>query len=79
MIFTGSQHLEQRRREYWKILGKSIYKTVSYLEREDAINLIRQPVEGREHGFGFLPFVAVDPHFNQRGRHTDLTALRRRP
>ncbi len=47
MIFTGSQYLEQRRREYWKILGKSIYKTVSYLERDDAVSLIRQPVEGR--------------------------------
>jgi len=49
MIFTGSQHLEQRRREYWKVLGKSLYKTVSYLEREDAVNLVRQPVEGRVH------------------------------
>lgn len=47
MVFTGSQHLEQRRRDYWSILGKSGYKTVSYLERDDAINLIRQPVEGR--------------------------------
>ena len=47
LIFTGSQHLEQRRREYWKILGKSIYKMISYLEREDAINLVRKPVEGR--------------------------------
>jgi hypothetical protein len=47
MVFTGSQHLEQRRRDYWSILGKSGYKTVSYLEREDALALIRQPVEGR--------------------------------
>jgi hypothetical protein len=46
-IFTGSQHLEQRRREYWKILGRSIYKTVSYLDRDDAVQLIRKPVEGR--------------------------------
>lgn len=47
MVFTGSQHLEQRRHDYWSILGKSGYKTVSYLERDDAISLIRQPVEGR--------------------------------
>ena len=47
LIFTGSQHLEQRRREYWKILGKSIYKMISFLEREDALKLIRRPVEGR--------------------------------
>jgi hypothetical protein len=31
MVFTGSQHLEARRAEYWKILGKSLYKTISYL------------------------------------------------
>ena len=46
LVFTGSQHLEQRRREYWKILGRSIYRQISYLERQDALNLIRKPVEG---------------------------------
>lgn len=46
VIFTGSRSLEARRREYWKILGKSIYKTISYLEHEDAVRLIRKPVEG---------------------------------
>ncbi|HET9326042.1 MAG TPA: PEGA domain-containing protein, partial [Candidatus Eisenbacteria bacterium] len=47
MIFTGSQHLEARRRDYWNVLGKSIFKQVSYLEREDAESLIRQPVKGK--------------------------------
>jgi PEGA domain-containing protein len=47
VVFTGSQHLEQRRQEYWKILGKSLHKMISFLEREDALSLIRQPVEGR--------------------------------
>jgi hypothetical protein len=47
VVFTGSQHLEQRRQEYWKILGKSVHKMISFLEREDALNLIRKPVEGR--------------------------------
>lgn len=47
LIFTGSQHIEQRRREYWKILGRSLYKTISFLERSDALNLIQKPVEGR--------------------------------
>jgi hypothetical protein len=46
LIFTGSQHLEARRRDYWKILGKSIYKTISYLEHEDALALIQKPVAG---------------------------------
>jgi len=49
LIFTGSQHLEQRRKDYWKILGKSLYKMISFLEREDALNLMRKPVEGRVH------------------------------
>jgi hypothetical protein len=47
VVFTGSQHLEQRRQEYWKILGKSLHKMISFLERDDALNLIRKPVEGR--------------------------------
>ncbi len=47
LVFTGSQHLEERRREYWKILGKSIFKTISYLERDDATKLVTQPVAGR--------------------------------
>src|SRR5205085_1206736 len=49
VIFTGSQHLEARKAEYWRILGKSIYKTISYLDRSDALRLIRDPVEGRLH------------------------------
>jgi hypothetical protein len=47
LIFTGSQHLEERRRDYWSILGKSIYKQISYLDHDDAIKLVREPVAGR--------------------------------
>jgi hypothetical protein len=47
LVFTGSQHLDQRKREYWKILPKSIYRQISYLQREDALKLITKPVEGR--------------------------------
>jgi hypothetical protein len=70
MIFTGSQHLEQRRRDYWSILGKSIYKTVSYLERDDAVSLIRQPVEGRlryddEAVEGIVRLTAGQPFYTQ--------------
>jgi hypothetical protein len=46
LVFTGSQHLDQRRRDYWKILGKSIWKQISYLERSDTQKLICRPVEG---------------------------------
>jgi hypothetical protein len=44
LVFTGSQHLEARRREYWRILGKSLYRRISYLDRKDALNLIQKPV-----------------------------------
>ena len=48
LILTGSQHLDHRRREYWeKFLPKSDFRMISFLEREDAISLIRKPVEGR--------------------------------
>ena len=47
LVFTGSQHLDQRHASYWKILGKSIWKQISYLERSDAQKLICRPVEGR--------------------------------
>lgn len=49
VVFTGSQHLEQRRHEYWRILGKSLYRSISYLNVKDAIDLIQKPVEGRVH------------------------------
>ncbi len=52
LIFTGSQDIEERRRRYWRILPKSIYRRISYLQRTDAVNLIQQPVAGR---------VAYDP------------------
>ena len=48
LVFTGSQHIDRRRRDYWeKFLPKSHFKTISYLERQDAMNLVTKPVEGR--------------------------------
>lgn len=44
LVFTGSQHLERRQRSYWRILGASTYKRISYLDRDDALNLITKPV-----------------------------------
>src|SRR5207302_6178795 len=50
IIFTGSQNLEDRRRDYWKIfLSRSQYRPISYLERSDALDLILKPVEGQVH------------------------------
>src|SRR5207247_1069863 len=33
MVFTGSQYLEQRRRDYWRLLARSHHKMISYLAR----------------------------------------------
>jgi ligand-binding sensor domain-containing protein/AAA+ ATPase superfamily predicted ATPase len=46
-IFTGSRHLEQRSIRYWSILiGKSIYRKISFLSELDAMRLIKEPVKG---------------------------------
>lgn len=47
LIFTGSEHVEQRQRDYWKILGRSMHRRISYLHKDDALRLIREPVSGR--------------------------------
>ena len=44
-IFTGSTNLEDRKVEVWKsLLGKSIYRKISYLSRGDTARLITEPV-----------------------------------
>jgi len=45
-VFTGSRHLEQRKRlDYWRVLfGKSLYRRISFLSRDDTIRLITEPV-----------------------------------
>jgi ligand-binding sensor domain-containing protein/AAA+ ATPase superfamily predicted ATPase len=46
-IFTGSRHLEQRNPRYWQILiGKSLYRKISFLSEKDTLRLIREPVRG---------------------------------
>ncbi|MDQ1329092.1 MAG: hypothetical protein QG641_2381, partial [Candidatus Poribacteria bacterium] len=46
-IFTGSRHLEQRNPRYWSILiGKSIYRKISFLSELDTMRLIKEPVKG---------------------------------
>jgi AAA+ ATPase superfamily predicted ATPase len=48
-VFTGSRHLEQRKHiEYWRVLfGKSLYRRVSFLSREDTFRLITEPVRNQ--------------------------------
>jgi cytoskeletal protein RodZ len=45
-IFTGSTNLEDRQTEVWKsLLGKSIYRKISYLSRNDTQRLITEPLK----------------------------------
>jgi ligand-binding sensor domain-containing protein len=45
-IFTGSRHLEQRNVAYWRVLiGKSLYRRISFLSERDALRLITEPVK----------------------------------
>jgi AAA+ ATPase superfamily predicted ATPase len=47
-IFTGSRHLEQRNVAYWRVLiGKSLYRRISFLSERDALRLITEPVADR--------------------------------
>ncbi|MBN1525403.1 MAG: PEGA domain-containing protein [Spirochaetales bacterium] len=45
-IFTGSTNLENRKVDYWKsLLGKSIYRKISYLSEHDTRRLITEPLK----------------------------------
>lgn len=45
-VFTGSQKIEQRQNRYWNVLlGKSIYRNVSFLRKPDTLRLITEPVQ----------------------------------
>jgi hypothetical protein len=47
-IFTGSTNLENRRVDFWKtLLGKSIYRKISYLSQDDTRRLITEPLSGQ--------------------------------
>ena len=47
-IFTGSQHLEGRKIPYWRVLiGKSMYRRISFLAERDALSLITEPLADR--------------------------------
>lgn len=47
-IFTGSKRLEERDRRYWrKMLGRAMYRKVSFLSENDARRLITEPVAER--------------------------------
>lgn len=46
-VFTGSTRLEDRRAPYWRhLIGKSIYRKISFLTQADTLRLIRDPLRG---------------------------------
>jgi hypothetical protein len=46
-IFTGSRNLEERSTHHWRLMmGKSLYRKISYLTTNDTERLIRHPVRG---------------------------------
>ena len=46
-IFTGSNKLEERQTPYWKTLfSKSQYRKITFLKRNDCLDLITRPLEG---------------------------------
>jgi hypothetical protein len=45
--FTGSRNLEERSTHHWRLMmGKSLYRKISYLTLHDTEQLIRRPVRG---------------------------------
>lgn len=46
-----------------------------YLARANPVANFDIMAPGYERGLGFLPGVAIDQHFSQRGRHKDMTKL----
>ena len=49
-----------------------------YMPRGSPLGNLDMMAEGYERGLAFLPGAAVDQHFTQRKRHSDMTALMRR-
>ena len=44
-VFTGSSNIEDRNPEIWRtLLGKSVYRKISYLSRQDTARLITEPL-----------------------------------
>jgi hypothetical protein len=45
-VFTGSTNLEDRNHEIWRaLLGKSVYRKISYLSHADTLRLITEPLD----------------------------------
>jgi len=47
-IFTGSSQIDERKGDIWHVLfGKSLFRNVSFLSRQDTERLILEPIDGK--------------------------------
>ncbi len=62
------------------IAGSSAGATIQgeYLVRGNPLGNTDMMAEGYERGFGYLPGAAIDQHFTQRDRHTDLEGVKKK-
>ena len=71
-IFTGSTNLENRKVDFWKaLLGKSIYRKISYLSSYDTKRLITEPLAK----IVSYPPAMVDAIYRLSGGHPFYTQV----
>jgi hypothetical protein len=71
-IFSGTHRLEEMVGDYWSILfNVALYKTVSFLEEEEAERLIREPVKD----YFDYDALAVEKILRTTGCHPHFTQL----
>ena len=76
----AEQHLRDDLRRGGVIGGTSAGASIQsqYMPRGSPLGNLDMMADGYERGLDFLPGVAIDQHFTQRKRHSDMTALMRR-
>lgn len=71
-IFTGTHRLEEMSHDYWSILFNiALYRRISFLNRADAVRLIREPVSGKLD----VDELAVEKIINLTSGHAYFTQL----
>jgi AAA+ ATPase superfamily predicted ATPase len=71
-VFTGSTNLENRKVSFWRsLLGKSIYRKISYLSANDTARLITEPLKEHVH----YPQELIDSIYRLTGGHPFYTQV----
>jgi len=71
-VFTGSTNLENRKVSFWRsLLGKSIYRKISYLSANDTARLITEPLKSYVH----YPGEVIDSIYRLTGGHPFYTQV----